>query len=272
MPDLVRAPKAFGQGGGELVVGVGDDGDAHGGCGRGNVAVWMQEERPFPRCADSGEDAACDARIHRLFPRHRMRPFLPLLVLVVALLLGGCIHSVKPLPPPPATGAAVLPQRMLHLYVDCVLPAESPEVNRALATTIALTLRDQLRLRGYDVRGAESTVRNGAAPSAAGEAIAQLSHLAAAVAAGTAPPATDRYATYLHPNAPRLLLFVALALGDSSTPHRPAELQLGGLLADSATGEIRWSGRLTARSASDEQSVRRLAGQLLRTFGQQSPK
>lgn len=147
--------------------------------------------------------------------------------------------------------------------MGCDLRTEGPERNRALSESIALTLRDQLRARGYDVRAAEPTDRTEATSLATAAAIARLGSLAQEVAAGTPPPAFARYATYLHPNAPRLLFFAAAHSDTAANPHRKPELQLGAFLADSASGEILWSGRTATRTAGDDQAVRRLAAKLL---------
>ncbi len=153
--------------------------------------------------------------------------------------------------------------------MDCGLQSAEPERNRALAETIALTLRDHLRELGYDVRGAEPTDRAEAASGATGAAVARLGTLAREVASGNPPPASARYATYLHANAPRLLLFVAASTTNNS--RRQPELQLGGFFADSASGEILWSGRSTARYANDDQAVRRLTAKLLLNLSLQPP-
>lgn len=204
-----------------------------------------------------------------------MRPPLLFLGLTGALLLGGCAHNPGATPPPPVglrlpSAPGTAPHRLLHVYVDCGLRSEGPERNRALAETIALTLRDQLRARGYDVRGAEPTARAESASVATAAALARLGSLAQEVAAGTPPPTSARYATYLHPNAPRLLFFVAANTGPAGKPHRKPGLQLGGFLADSVTGEILWSGRTTVRT-SDDQAVRRLAALLLHGLSLQPP-
>lgn len=147
--------------------------------------------------------------------------------------------------------------------MDCDLPSTAPERNRVLAETIALTLRDQLRTRGYDVRGAGLTDRAEPAAAATVAAVTRLGSLAREIAAGSPPPASARYTTYLHPNAPRLLLFVAANTGSARHSHRKPELQLGGFLADSSTGEVLWSGRTTARADGNDQALRRLAAKLL---------
>lgn len=205
-----------------------------------------------------------------------MRPNVNLLAFVGALLLGGCLHPTEtPRPPVDPVTANERPDtttRLLHIYVDCALPSDSPERNRALAESVALTLRDQLRLRGYDVRGAESIIRHGSAVTPPGEAIAQLCHLVRTVAGGTPPPAANRYATYLHPNAPRLLLFASLLPSATTASGHEAELRLGGLLADSATGDILWSGRTSSSTNGDDQGVRRLVAKLLVNFDPRPPQ
>lgn len=209
-----------------------------------------------------------DPPIRSMSFRLRMRAPAVLLALVGAILLGGCTHPAGHRPPPPADESLPppTPHRLLHVYVDCALPAETNEHNRALAETLALTLRDQLRQHGFDVRGAESALRAGNAPAAAGEPVAQLGTLAQSITTGSPAPATSRAATYLHPNSPRLLLFVALVpAGDNATRH-PPELILGGLLVDSATGEVRWSGRTSAHPASGDQGLRLLADKLVRSL------
>jgi hypothetical protein len=203
-----------------------------------------------------------------MFRRLRMRSSAILLVLLGAMLVGGCIHPAGNRPPPPSAeiSSPSAPHRLLHVYADSALPAETTERNRALAETIALTLRDQLRQRGFDVRGAESAIRDGTGPAASVEVVAQLGVLARNITVGNPAPATSRVATYLHPNSPRLLLFVALTPIGTNRSQRTPELGLGGFLADSATGEILWSGRTSARTADDNQSLRLLADKLVRNL------
>ena len=197
-----------------------------------------------------------------------MRPTYPLLVLAGVLLLGGCNHPSGTAtsaggPSPIAAGAPVAPQRLLHVYVDSALLFENAGSNHSLAEAVALTLRNELRLRGYDVRAAEAVGAGAPVPSAPGAAMVQLGALAHSIAAGSPPPASTRHATYLHANSPRLLLFVALDLGAARNSHQPAELRLGAFLANPATGEILWAERVSGRVASNNQGVRRLAGKLL---------
>jgi len=204
----------------------------------------------------------------------RLRSPAILLALLGALLLGGCTHPTSSRPPTPTAGSILPPtsHRLFHVYVDCALPTETSERNHALAETLALTLRDQLRQHGFDVRGAEATGHDGSTPAASQATIAQLGALARAITAGSPAPAASRAATYLHPNAPRLLLFVALVpSGSTPTRHHP-ELILGGLLVDSATGEVRWSGRTSARTAGDDQGLRLLTDKLVRSLTALTPR
>ena len=202
-----------------------------------------------------------------------MRPILPSLVLIGLLPFAGCVHRAAT-PAAPATDLSpasplqlaerTARTRLVQIYVEATaLPAQAPVATELIrANAVAVSLRDQLRQRGYDVRSSESAMPGVEAGTPPGE-------LARAVAAGHTPPAFARAVTYLHPNAPRLLLFVHLqeapAAADSATAARPA-ITLGAFIADSADGAILWSNRVTARPPATDSQLRLLAVQLLKTI------
>jgi hypothetical protein len=228
-------------------------------------AAWRfarAREGLFPVATRSPQPQGAPIRF--MFFRLSMRVPALFLALLGAILLGGCTHPAGHRPPPPACESLPRPasHAPLHVYVDCALPTESSEHNRALSASLALTLRGQLRQHGFDVRGAESTLRDGNTPSAPGETISQLMALAQAIAMGSPAPTSSRAATYLHPNSPRLLLIVCLTPADKIASRRPEELILGGFLVDSATGVVRWSGRASAHTTGDDQGLRLLADKL----------
>ena len=202
-----------------------------------------------------------------------MRPSLPILVLVGLLPFAGCAHRVgTPAAQATARTAVSSPRqiehttrtRLVQIYVDAAADsAKAPRAtDQAHATAVAVSLREQMRQRGYDVRGSESTLPGGENGKAPGE-------LARAVAAGRTPPAFTRAVTYLHPNAPRLVLFVHLqetpVARDSIGPGRQP-IVLGAFIADSADGSILWSNRVSSPPPATDSQLRQLAAQLLKTL------
>ena len=155
-----------------------------------------------------------------------------------------------------------MPTRLVHIYVDAEVgsPLSPAAEDQTRAGTIALSLRDQMRQRGFDVREPEATMPPG-------EAGLAPRTMVRAVAEGQPPPASSRSITYLHPHAPRLLLFVHLQedpqLGKG--PRAPS-LALGAFIADSSDGTILWSNRITARPPASDHQLRQLAVELLRTL------
>ena len=184
------------------------------------------------------------------------------------LLLAGCVHRTEtpttgaPTPATPNTARfaeRATRQRQVAIYVDC--PPAAGGAGHSPAGALALSLRDLLRARGFDVRSAESAAPAGENGSAAGR-------LAAALAAGDPAPASVRAVSYLHPNAPRLLFFVHLET-TSSPPAQAGKVHgaiLGAFLADSHDGAVLWSGRATGRSTLNDTELRQLAEHLLKTL------
>ena len=199
-----------------------------------------------------------------------MRPSLSLLAVLVALSLLGCAHRAGgsgAVANPGRIAAPLLAEhaarsRLLHIYVDADNVAAAPvSADLTHASTVAVSLRDQMRQRGYDVRGTESALPKGEAGATPGA-------LARAVAAGQPPPASSRSITYLHPNAPQLLLFVHLQESPAAATQADSKpsVILGAFIADSADGTILWSNRVTARPPATDSQLRLLAVQLLKTL------
>ena len=200
-----------------------------------------------------------------------------LLLAGCGLLVGtGCTHPSQPPSAAPATAAAplgaspaaasalVLPAvSALHVYVEVGNngPAAAPLQGNDHARTVSLSLGELLRKQGYDVRSAEA-----AAPSS--EAGRSAAALATAIAAGQPAPETSRAVTYLRPNAPSLLLFVHL---DETAAAEKTELVLGAFLADSATGLILWSNRVTLHPPASDATLRLLAARLVENLPVRPP-
>lgn len=202
-----------------------------------------------------------------------MRPLLAASAALVALALAGCAHrgiqagvaagetTASTATPLLATHAAR--SRLVHIYVDAGAAAAPSAFATDLthADTVALALRDQLRQRGYDVRGTDSALPRNEAGTAPGE-------IARHVAAGRPPPETSRAATYLHPNAPQLLLFVHLQedpiIGDKSGDA--SAVVLGAFIADSADGAVLWSNRVSAPTPATDTQLRLLATRLIKNL------
>lgn len=201
------------------------------------------------------------------------------------LLLAGCgllvgTGCTQPSPPPPAApanaaaplgatpataSALVLPAvSALHVYVEVRHngAAAAPLEANDHARTVSLSLGELLRKQGYDVRSAEA-----AAP--ASEAGRSAAALATAIAAGQPAPETSRAVTYLRPNAPSLLLFVHL--DETAAATEKTELVLGAFLADSATGTILWSNRVTLRPPASDSTLRLLAARLVENLPARPP-
>ncbi len=196
-----------------------------------------------------------------------MRLALPVLV-AACLLTTACVHrtgeTAATSQPPAESPVAVLLEhagrsRSLNIYVDQASPNGA---GRAQAGSLALALRDLLRARGFEVRGAETSP-----PSGEGGYLAV--RLAAAVAAGEPVPAAARPLSYLQPNAPRLLFFVHLGTAANTKDDAPV---LGAFLADSADGTILWSARATGRSPASDLQLRQLAERLLKTLPSLTPR
>lgn len=202
-----------------------------------------------------------------------MRPSLRIIVLLGLLPFAGCAHrasapaahpSGRTTETPPEQTAHTARTRLVQIYVEASADsAKAPRAtDQAHATAVAVSLREQMRQRGYDVRGSESTLPGGENGKAPGE-------LARAVAAGRTPPAFTRAVTYLHPNAPRLVLFVHLqetpVARDSIAPGRQP-IVLGAFIADSADGSILWSNRVSSPPPATDSQLRQLAAQLLKTL------
>ncbi len=127
-----------------------------------------------------------------------------------------------------------------------------------LANALALTVRDTLRSRGFEVRGAEAVVPATPAATAIGG-------LARNAASGATLPASARPLSYLHANAPRLLCCIHLegTNADEAGGAGGPPLALGGFLADSRDGTILWSARLTLRGDATDTRLREVVAQLL---------
>jgi hypothetical protein len=202
-----------------------------------------------------------------------MQPSLSILVLVGLLPFAGCAHRASaptahasdrtPMAPPLQTEHTTRTRRV-QIYVDAASqPAQAPlSTDLAHATAVAVSLCEQMRQRGYDVRASESIQPLGQPDTAPCE-------LARAVAAGHTPPAFTRAVTYLHPNAPRLVLFVHLqespATSAGAASAKPA-IVLGAFIADSVDGSVLWSNRVSTRPPATDSQLRQLAAQLLKTL------
>lgn len=188
---------------------------------------------------------------------------LPVAALLAATLLAGCAHHSKTATPSAADPSPLLAERLattrlLHIYAGS---ANMPDRNASeLATALALTLRDTLRSRGFDVRGAETS------PPAT-EGSQGIGELARAAALGGPLPDSARSLSYRHPNAPRLLLCVHLEGEAAPGGAAPAaRLTLGGFLADSRDGTILWSAHVARHGTAADNRLRELATQLLATL------
>lgn len=185
---------------------------------------------------------------------------------VAAMGLAGCLQPNGYLTTAEATLGANLPllqertahTRLLYIYVGGDnAPAA---VGTAHVGALALSLRDLLRQKKYDVRGAESVP-----PTSEGGLLA--GRIAQTIATGGAVPAAARPISYLHPNAPRLLLFVHLQENlPSKKSSRGPVTSVGAFLADSTDGAILWSGRTTTRDPLTDTALRQLANRLLKTL------
>jgi len=225
-----------------------------------------------------------------------MRPLRFVLVLATGFWLAGCLH--RPAGPGPASAPATQPAaapkpaggtapaarlleraatlNQVYLYVDATVaaagtedPALAANRNLALAEAVAVTLRDQLRSRGFDLRSAEAAAARAVLAGASDqEAFSELYALARAVAAGEPAPALARHATHLHPNAPSLLFFAALsgAAAETGIKHPAAPAVLGGYVADTTSGAVLWSHRVTLAAPADDAHVRQLAVELVRAL------
>jgi hypothetical protein len=149
--------------------------------------------------------------------------------------------------------------RLVHIYVDSVAPVQAPPVSpeSGHASTVAASLRELLRERGFDVRATEVALPRGEVGVAPGT-------LAKAVAAGEQLPQVSRAVTYLHPNAPRLVLFARLDEAAITGTAAPISTVLGAFIADSADGTILWSGRVATTQPITDLQLRQLAAQLLK--------
>ncbi|MFT3829898.1 MAG: hypothetical protein QM691_09370 [Opitutaceae bacterium] len=127
------------------------------------------------------------------------------------------------------------------------------------ANTVAASLRALLRERGFDVRATELILPRGDTGVASGA-------LARAIAAGDSPPEVSRAVTYLHPNAPRLLLFVRLDESTATANAATPSFVLGAFIADSADGAILWSNRVASTEPATDAQLRLLATQLLKNL------
>lgn len=207
-----------------------------------------------------------------------MRPNLPCIALVGLLSLVGCAHRTDTQPLSATSGAIAAPlklaeratrTRLLQIYVEAVVHPQqataTPDVLHANA--VAVSLSDQMRQRGYDVRGSEPSMPANGAGTQPGE-------LAHAIATGVTPPPFARAVTYLHPNAPRLMLFVRVeenpATASGTNAERPV-IALGAFIADSSDGAILWANRVTANPPATDTQLRQLATQLLKTLPQLPP-
>ena len=224
-----------------------------------------------------------------------MRSFSFILVLAAGFLLAGCLNRparMKPAAPAqpaqapaPKTGAtvgALLAERaavlnLVYVYVDATTAAggaDEPAVQAArrlgLEEAVALTLRDELRNRGYDVRSAEAAAARSCSDTSNQEEFTELFAMARSVAAGEAPPAVVRRATHLHPNAPPLLFFAALsaAMPETGAKRAATPVLLGGFVADATSGAVLWSHRVSLAVAMDDTHVRQLAVELARAIPQ----
>ena len=222
-----------------------------------------------------------------------MRSLSFILVLAAGFLLAGCLNQparmqpAAPAPPAPAPAskaaasvgpllaerAAIL--NFVYVYVDATVaaggadePAAQAARRLALEEAVALTLRDELRNRGYDVRSAEAAAARSCSDTSNQEEFTELFAMARSVAVGEAPPAVVRRATHLHPNAPPLLFFAALnaAMPETGTKRAATPVVLGGYIVDATTGDVLWSHRVSLVAAMDDPHVRQLAVELARAI------
>ncbi len=186
--------------------------------------------------------------------------------IVLAVGLAGCAQSVRYASTAEATlgpNLALLQERtaraqLLYIYVGN--DGARAQGGTAHAGALALALRDLLRPKGYDVRGAESVP-----PTSEGGLLA--GRIAQTIATGGAAPSSARPISYLHPNGPRLLLFVHLQENlPSKTSARARVTAAGAFLVDSTDGAILWSGRTTSRDPITDTELRQLSTRLLRTL------
>lgn len=222
--------------------------------------------------------AAAPLRLSLRQTTRAMRPNLPSIALVGLLSLAGCAHRTGTQHQSAAANATTAPHqlaerathtRMLQIYVEAIVHSQqtpaAPDIRHANA--VAISLRDEMHQRGYDVRGSEPSMPANGAGTQPGE-------LARAIGTGVTPPPFARAVTYLHPNAPRLMLFVHVdeAPATASGPNavRPA-ITLGAFIADSSDGAILWSNRVTARPPATDTQLRQLATQLLKTVPELPP-
>ncbi|HLP00487.1 MAG TPA: hypothetical protein VK163_00575 [Opitutaceae bacterium] len=185
------------------------------------------------------------------------------------LAVAGCAHRLHPsaIPVAPITASDQLlldhaaRLRLVHIYIDAdtMAPVTLPAAEFGPANTVAASLRELLRERGFDVRATELVLPRGDTGIASGA-------LARAIAAGDRPPEVSRAVTYLHPNAPRLVLFVRLDGNVSPANLAAPSLVLGAFIADSADGAILWSNRVASTEPATDAELRLLATQLLKNL------
>ncbi len=195
-------------------------------------------------------------------------PITASFLLALAGLFGatGCSHPTRPaagLLPPTSPADRVLLEhatrlRLVHVYIDSATsaPGAPSAADFGPANTVAASLRELLRDRGFDVRATELVLPRGETGVVPGA-------LVRAIAAGERPPSVSRAVTYLHPNAPRLLLFVRL---DGYNEADALPVVLGAFIADSADGAILWSNRVAAATPPSDSQLRLLATQLLKSL------
>lgn len=183
--------------------------------------------------------------------------------------VAGCAHRISPSATPVAPITATDQRlfehaarlRLVHIYIDAdtMAPVTLPPAEFGPANTVAASLRELLRERGFDVRATELVLPRGDTGVASGA-------VARSIAAGDRPPEISRAVTYLHPNAPRLVLFVRLDGNASAANLVAPSLVLGAFIADSADGAILWSNRVASTEPATDAELRLLATQLLKNL------
>lgn len=196
---------------------------------------------------------------------------LPVSLLLVAALFAGAGCTTVPAgktaaapassapPDAPATAGASHGRRAVSVYLET-----GADARPGLGAELAGAAQDELRRRGYEIRG----VHFFPAGTPADDTVALLFAPARALAGGTAPDDTLRAATYLHTNSPRLVFVASLQLAAApakSGPPGPA-VTLSAFLCNTATGSVVWSGSATtAGDTLDAARAPKLAADLLRT-------
>jgi hypothetical protein len=173
--------------------------------------------------------------------------------------------NAKPTEPAPmAPPAAIARSSLLSIYLGVGAEPNSGFAKQVLDATAA-----DLRERGFDVRGSSTYP----APAQQGTNFAPLLDQATALNHGTTIATTQRAATYLHVNSPRLVLIASLeSATEKNLFGKPVQrVSVAAFLCETSTGEVVWSGRTSLNDAApDVELAQKLATALLRSAPKRS--